>query len=314
MTCEKSCGVIVYTITDNQRCYLLVQQKDGTWTFPERLIEEGEFEMDCVIKAVEEQTGLSVQWFIKGFREEDEYSVSNTDRVIQNVCFLGEVFTCDGLFSQELNIQKQKILDARFVRLYDAKKLITQEKHLALLEKADKRIKAEMRDIAFCRGADRILEKLGRRYLDEGMQRCYPGFECEPRLFVLIGEGIVLSLTNEQHRVVITVAVKDIDDLNNYSALTGYYCAVADHYSEEGVSFSFGEAFCSLLDTPGLSCDLPYGDTLPTTEEIKRKADKLISIIRLYEPAIRAIADKREVPHDGSQASKLYYDVFLKSG
>ena len=314
MTCEKSCGVIVYTITDNQRCYLLVQQKDGTWTFPKERIEEGESEMDCANRAVEEQTGLSVLSFIKDFREEDEHSVTNTDRIIQSVCFLGEVYTCDGLFSQELNIQKEKTLGARFVRLYEAKKLITQEKHLALLERADKRIKAEMRDIAFCRDADRALEKLERRYLDEGMQRYYPGFECEPRLFVLIGDGVVLSLTNERHRIAFNISVKDIDNINNFSALTSYYRAVADQYSEEGISFSFGETFCELLDTPGLSGDLPYGDTLPTVEEIKKKADKLISIIRLYEPAIRAVADKREVPHDGSEASRLYYDVFLKPG
>lgn len=55
---EKSCGVILYTIKENKRHYLLIKSKDGTVGFPKGHIEENESERQCALRETWEETSI----------------------------------------------------------------------------------------------------------------------------------------------------------------------------------------------------------------------------------------------------------------
>ena len=69
---ERSAGAVVYRETPGGRMYLLLQNA-GRWDFPKGGVEEGESEMDTVVREVQEETGLRDLKFIPGFRKVIEY-------------------------------------------------------------------------------------------------------------------------------------------------------------------------------------------------------------------------------------------------
>ncbi|MDE1857892.1 MAG: NUDIX domain-containing protein [Thaumarchaeota archaeon] len=69
---EHSAGAVVYRETPGGRMYLLLQNA-GRWDFPKGGVEEGESEMDTVVREVQEETGLKDLKFLPGFRKVIEY-------------------------------------------------------------------------------------------------------------------------------------------------------------------------------------------------------------------------------------------------
>ena len=61
MISEKSCGAVVFTKTDNDIKYLLVQNLDGIFGFPKGHMEEGETEIETAIREVKEETNIDVE-------------------------------------------------------------------------------------------------------------------------------------------------------------------------------------------------------------------------------------------------------------
>ena len=59
---EKSCGALVYRITQNgQKELLFIKHRHGThWSFPKGHMEEGENEVQTALREVKEETGLDI--------------------------------------------------------------------------------------------------------------------------------------------------------------------------------------------------------------------------------------------------------------
>ena len=65
---EKSCGALVYRITQNgQKELLFIKHRHGThWSFPKGHMEEGENEVQTALREVKEETGLDIDtWSVR---------------------------------------------------------------------------------------------------------------------------------------------------------------------------------------------------------------------------------------------------------
>ena len=69
---ERSAGAVVFRDTPGGRRYLLLQNA-GRWDFPKGNIEDGESELQTVLREVGEETGLKVVSILQGFRRVVEY-------------------------------------------------------------------------------------------------------------------------------------------------------------------------------------------------------------------------------------------------
>src|SRR5579863_10430083 len=69
---ERSAGAVVFRDTPGGRMYLLLHNA-GRWDFPKGGVEEGESELDTVLREVEGETGLNDLKIIPGFRKVIEY-------------------------------------------------------------------------------------------------------------------------------------------------------------------------------------------------------------------------------------------------
>lgn len=58
---EKSCGVIPWRLREGQREYLLLLQKNGSWSFPKGHMEAGETEEDTALRELFEESGLHAE-------------------------------------------------------------------------------------------------------------------------------------------------------------------------------------------------------------------------------------------------------------
>jgi len=74
---EKSCGAILYRLTERNEIEYLVlyQHRSGTWSVPKGHIAAGETEKETALREIREETGLEVS-LIDGFRRELSYTVS----------------------------------------------------------------------------------------------------------------------------------------------------------------------------------------------------------------------------------------------
>lgn len=69
---ERSAGAVVFRDSPAGRMYLLLQN-GGRWDFPKGGVEEGESELQTVLREVEEETGLKDIKILPGFRKVIEY-------------------------------------------------------------------------------------------------------------------------------------------------------------------------------------------------------------------------------------------------
>ncbi len=85
---EISCGVILFTIKNNQPLFLLIKDYYGNVGFAKGHIEKGETELMAALRETKEETSI-IPNILKGFKAETEYLMpnGNTKRVIY---FLGE--------------------------------------------------------------------------------------------------------------------------------------------------------------------------------------------------------------------------------
>lgn len=131
MRYEKSCGAVIYRQANGLREYLLVQNKKpgakGHWGFPKGHTEEGETEEETARREILEETGLSVDDFVKGFRVVTHYSPA-PDVEKDVVYFLCEA---DG----DIAIQECEIADYKWLSYDDAKTAITFD--CSILDKAE---------------------------------------------------------------------------------------------------------------------------------------------------------------------------------
>ena len=72
---EKSCGIILYTIKNRKRHYLLIQSSDGVVGFPKGHVEGNESEKDCALRECKEETSIDAT-LKPFFRKSVRYSIS----------------------------------------------------------------------------------------------------------------------------------------------------------------------------------------------------------------------------------------------
>lgn len=111
-TYEKSCGAVVFTRTEAGVRYLLVQERDGFWSFPKGHMEAGESEEETARREIMEETGLRVS-FLPGFRATDEHALQREgrpDTVKRIVYFLAE-YEHQTFRPQEGEIARLRLMD-----------------------------------------------------------------------------------------------------------------------------------------------------------------------------------------------------------
>ena len=76
MICEKSCGTVLYTVTDGEPHYLLIRNADGYCGFPKGHVEKDETEEETALRETWEETSVRAE-IIGDFRREVSYMMKN---------------------------------------------------------------------------------------------------------------------------------------------------------------------------------------------------------------------------------------------
>ena len=85
---EKSAGTVLFTQESSENLFLLLNYPGGHWDFVKGKIENDESPEQTVIRETKEETGITDIDFIKGFKENIEYSFKfNSDIVQKEVVF-----------------------------------------------------------------------------------------------------------------------------------------------------------------------------------------------------------------------------------
>ena len=125
---EKSSGAIIYKICNQTLYFLIIKQTLGHFSFPKGHIENGENEEEAAIREIREETGYDVILDIH-FKEVNSYSPS--EGVIKEVVFfIGEVV------SGIENPQKEEVSDISWYSYENARKVLTYESDIFILDKA----------------------------------------------------------------------------------------------------------------------------------------------------------------------------------
>jgi 8-oxo-dGTP pyrophosphatase MutT (NUDIX family) len=100
---KKSAGAVIFNETLGERYYLLLLYDAGHWDFPKGGIEEGESELDAVIREVREETGIADLKLVEGFRQTISYQFKSTEGEINKtvVFYLGNTSTFKVTLSHE---------------------------------------------------------------------------------------------------------------------------------------------------------------------------------------------------------------------
>ncbi|HBA03669.1 MAG TPA: NUDIX hydrolase [Clostridium sp.] len=132
MSYEKSCGAVVYKISNKEIKYLLLKSigLDSYWGFPKGHMEYSETEEETALREVFEECGLKVN-LIDGFRATDKYNIDNFIEK-EVVLFLGEAD------NSLIKIQVEEIEDYRWCNYEEAKSLLTYESGRRILSDTNK--------------------------------------------------------------------------------------------------------------------------------------------------------------------------------
>lgn len=126
---EKSCGAIIYTVTDAGIRFLLIKNlKSQHWGFPKGHIEAGETEEQTARREIREETGLEVQ-FISGFRSLLLYALH--EHFTKHVVFF--LAQSEG---QAIRIPTSEIEQASWVSFEDGLQMLHFDNDRGLLKKA----------------------------------------------------------------------------------------------------------------------------------------------------------------------------------
>lgn len=70
---EKSCGVVLFRQSDEERLFLILHYPSGHFDFPKGHVEDSEQEQETAKRELEEETGVTDAEIIPGYREEISY-------------------------------------------------------------------------------------------------------------------------------------------------------------------------------------------------------------------------------------------------
>ena len=133
MTKTLSCGAVIYRKSQGRVLYLLLKHSNGNhWSLAKGHTEPGETEVQTALREIEEETALSVK-LRPGFREAIGYSPSTG---IQKTV----VFFLAKARGKKLKLQKSEILNAVWLELEDALKLISHKDTAEVLRRAERHL------------------------------------------------------------------------------------------------------------------------------------------------------------------------------
>ncbi|MEN3047193.1 MAG: NUDIX domain-containing protein [Candidatus Caldarchaeales archaeon] len=100
---RKSAGAVIFNDSIGDRYYLLLLYSAGHWDFPKGGIEEGETEVEAVVREVYEETGIREMQLIDGFRQTIQYSYRSQQGEVRKsvVFYLAKTATFDVRLSHE---------------------------------------------------------------------------------------------------------------------------------------------------------------------------------------------------------------------
>ncbi len=132
---EKSCGIIPYTIINNEIYYLLVKETNGVICFPKGHVEENETEEETALRECLEETNVNVS-LIPGYREETEYYMEEYDAWKTLVYFVGKINNFD-FIKQDSEISDIKLCkyDEAYELQYDNSKELVRKADIFIKEK-----------------------------------------------------------------------------------------------------------------------------------------------------------------------------------
>ena len=109
MNWEYSCGAVVFTRADGQFLFVIVQEKAGAYSFPKGHMEGSETELETARREVFEETGLHPD-FLPGFREEDEYDLSEKPGTRKRVTYFLAEYADQPLIPGQGEIRRIQLL------------------------------------------------------------------------------------------------------------------------------------------------------------------------------------------------------------
>ena len=129
----KSCGAVIFH-KNEERKYIILKYAWGHWGFVKGKVEEGEDDMQAVLREAEEETGLKAEQlnFIPGFTEKINYFYMHEGkRIYKEVTyFLAESSSAKVKLSYEHT-------DYAWLPYEEAIEVITYENDRKVLEKAE---------------------------------------------------------------------------------------------------------------------------------------------------------------------------------
>jgi 8-oxo-dGTP pyrophosphatase MutT (NUDIX family) len=128
---ERSAGAVLFRREDSQLRFLLLHYTSGHFDWPKGNIEEGESEVETVLREVREETGLQRTRVIPGFREEISYFYRRQGSLVRKtvVFYLAEAEDSDVKLSHEH-------IGYRWLDYEGALKTLTYENSRSVLRKA----------------------------------------------------------------------------------------------------------------------------------------------------------------------------------
>ena len=295
------CAAIVYMRREDQNGYLLVQQEDGSWSIPKDSVNEEDDIEKYMESKLQDEFDLAFIFFRDRFyyAEQtigDDYE-TKTDYLLFEICTLFDDLNSNPIESRE------SVHNMCFFSLDEVKKMNTEEGCFETLCKADDFIIEDRKDELYCKGADTIVNQLQNVLIDEGMEPEPDKKTLSNEIVVRFGDLLIRSF-NGRHKIFLYVELDDIDFEAYFYEVSGFLSEIIDKYPEEDLYIT--------IESPSLVKCVSYDDQYPEVENLKKEIDKLISIMKVYTPAIRAIASGEEVSKDDSEASKLYYEEYLR--
>ena len=115
---EKSCGAVVFTRRNGEIQFVIVQEASGAYSFPKGHAEGSETEMQTAAREIREETGL-LSVFVPGFRETDEYDLSEKPGTHKQVVYFLSEYGGEPLIPRRGEIRKILLLPcAEAMRLF----------------------------------------------------------------------------------------------------------------------------------------------------------------------------------------------------
>lgn len=130
---EKSCGIIIYKIENNEIKYLLLHQNNNCWSFPKGHVENNETEFETALRETKEECNLIVK-LDNNFRESILYEIPIKNTLKEAVYFIGIPV------SNDIKLQEEEITDFKWLNFNDAYNKLEFDNIRNVLIKANKYI------------------------------------------------------------------------------------------------------------------------------------------------------------------------------